>query len=115
MASYDAIRRYVRRQFGFYVSDCSIAHVKELCGLDVRRAPNRIGRGRQNPCPQRHRAAIRNAFRHFRLADRAPVYTTGMEHSPTSATGTGWEHAPWHATQRAAWEALKHTEAEQDG
>jgi len=25
-----------------------------------------------------------------------------IDHSPTSATGT-----PWHATQRAAWEALK--------
>jgi hypothetical protein len=32
---------------------------------------------------------------------------TGMEHSPTSATGTGSERTPWHATQRAAWEALR--------
>jgi GNAT superfamily N-acetyltransferase len=32
---------------------------------------------------------------------------TGLEHLPTSATGTGWERTPWHATQRAAWEALK--------
>jgi hypothetical protein len=31
---------------------------------------------------------------------RATFYTTGMEHSPTSATGTGWERTPWHATQR---------------
>jgi hypothetical protein len=23
-----------------------------------------------------------------------------------SATGTGWERTPWHATQRAVWEAL---------
>jgi len=38
---------------------------------------------------------------------RATFYTTGMELSPTSATGTGWEPTPWHATQRAAWEALK--------
>ena len=38
---------------------------------------------------------------------RATFYTTGMEHSPTSATGTGWDRTPWHATQRAAWEALK--------
>ena len=30
-----------------------------------------------------------------------------MKHSPTSATGAGWERMPWHATQRAAWEALK--------
>ena len=37
---------------------------------------------------------------------RATFYTTGMEHSPTSATGTGWERTPWHATQRAAWEIL---------
>jgi len=37
---------------------------------------------------------------------RATFYTTGMEHSPTSATGTGWERTPWHATQRAAWDAL---------
>jgi len=38
------------------------------------------------------------------------IFTTGMEHSLTSATGTGWERTPWHATQRAAWEALKKTE-----
>jgi hypothetical protein len=30
-----------------------------------------------------------------------------MEHAPTSATGTGWERTLWHATQHAAWEALK--------
>jgi hypothetical protein len=38
---------------------------------------------------------------------RPTFYTTGMEHSPTSATGTGWDRTSWHATQRAAWEALK--------
>jgi len=38
---------------------------------------------------------------------RATFYTTGVEHSPTRGTGTGWERTPWHATQRAAWEALK--------
>ena len=37
---------------------------------------------------------------------RATFYTTGMEHSPTSATGIAWERMPWPATQRAAWEAL---------
>jgi hypothetical protein len=26
---------------------------------------------------------------------RATFYTTGMEHSPTSVTGTGWERTPW--------------------
>ena len=38
---------------------------------------------------------------------RATFYATGMEHSPTSATGTAWERTPWRATQRAAWEAPK--------
>jgi hypothetical protein len=38
---------------------------------------------------------------------RATFYTTGMEHSPTSATGTAFERTPWQATQRAAREALK--------
>jgi len=38
---------------------------------------------------------------------RATFYTTGMEHSITSATASAWERTPWHATQRAAWEALK--------
>ena len=41
------------------------------------------------------------------LGWRATFYTTSMEHSPTSATGTAFERTPWHATQRAAWEALK--------
>ena len=38
---------------------------------------------------------------------RATFYTTRMEHSPTSATGTGWERTPWRATQRGAWEARR--------
>jgi hypothetical protein len=42
---------------------------------------------------------------------RATVYTTGMEHSPTSAIGTVWEHTSWHATKRVAWEALRQVSA----
>src|SRR5205823_8208216 len=38
---------------------------------------------------------------------RATFYTSGMEHSPTSATGTAWEPTPWRAVQGAAREALK--------
>ena len=37
---------------------------------------------------------------------RATFYTSGMEHSPTSATGTGWERTPWRAVQSAACEVL---------
>jgi len=38
---------------------------------------------------------------------RATFYTSGREHSPTSATGTTYERTPWRAVQSAAWEALK--------
>jgi hypothetical protein len=50
------------------------------------------------------------ASRALRFWLDSSFYTTGMEHSPTSATGTGWERTPWHATQRAAWAALRKTE-----
>jgi hypothetical protein len=38
---------------------------------------------------------------------RATFYTPGMEHSPTSATGSAWEPTPWHAVQGAARDALR--------
>jgi hypothetical protein len=37
---------------------------------------------------------------------RATFYTTGVEHSPTSATGSAWERTPWRAVQGAARDAL---------
>ena len=42
---------------------------------------------------------------------RATFYTTGIEHSITSATASAWERTPWRATQWAAWEMLKQQEA----
>jgi len=27
--------------------------------------------------------------------------------NPTSTTATAWQRTPWHATRRAAWEALQ--------
>ena len=56
------------------------------------------------------------AFRHFGSASSeaacvspstATFYTTRMEHSVTSATGTAWERTPWHAVQGAARDALR--------
>jgi hypothetical protein len=37
---------------------------------------------------------------------RATFYTSGVEHSATSATGSAWEPTPWRAVHRAAWEVL---------
>jgi len=58
--------------------------------------------------PSAARAKQRNEAMVYRENSRRTlsICTTRMEHSPTSATGTGWERTPWHATQRAAWEAL---------
>ena len=67
MATYIEIQQYVRRVHGFVPKTCWIAHVKELCGLAPRRAPNRARRGREVPCPLNKRAAIVAAFRHFRM------------------------------------------------
>ena len=38
---------------------------------------------------------------------RATFYVTGMEHSPTSATGSAWERTAWRAVRGAALEALR--------
>ena len=38
---------------------------------------------------------------------RATFYTSGMEHSITSATASAWERMPWHAVQGAARDALR--------
>jgi hypothetical protein len=41
----------------------------------------------------------------------ATFYTTGMEHSPTSATGTAWERTRWNAVQRPACGVLNKVHA----
>jgi hypothetical protein len=41
---------------------------------------------------------------------RATFYTTGMEHSITSATASVWECTPWHAVQGAARDTLRQAE-----
>ena len=59
------------------------------------------------PSGMAHQGFLAHPLRRSGRGWRATFYTTGMEeHSPTSATGTAWEGTPWHATQRAAREAL---------
>ena len=41
---------------------------------------------------------------------RGAFFTSGMEHSPTSATGTAWERTPWRAVRGAASEAMRKAE-----
>lgn len=54
-------------------------------------------------------------LRHGRHArSPLPITATAAEHGPLAdeRTGTARERTPWHATQWAAWEALKKAEDE---
>lgn len=67
-ATYKAIQGWVRDSFGFVPKTCWIAHLKELLGLPVRAAPNRMRLdSRSNPCPESRKAALIAAFIHFGL------------------------------------------------
>ena len=70
MATYREIGAWVKREYGFTVKTCWIAHCKELCGLPRRDAPNRYGVWRVQPCPQNKEAANKAAFKHFGILDQ---------------------------------------------
>lgn len=42
MATYKQIQEYVKYNYGFVPKTCWIAHMKEVCGIYVKKAPNRI-------------------------------------------------------------------------
>ncbi len=66
MATYLEIQFYVKQKYGFTPETCWIAHAKELCGIPVREAPNRIDPNKRvKPCPEDKLPAIKDAFRHF--------------------------------------------------
>jgi hypothetical protein len=65
MATYKQIQAWVKQKYGFVPETCWIAHVKHLCGLAMREAPNRQGIERVKPCPPEKVEPIRSAFRHF--------------------------------------------------
>jgi hypothetical protein len=67
MATYQQIQDYVDNHYRWKPKSFWIAHVKELCGIEVRRASNRQFEERINPCPPTKRPAIEDALRHFRM------------------------------------------------
>lgn len=59
MATYKDIQADVRKWSGRAVQTCWIAHVKEINGLTLRKASNRICTiDRNNPCPAKVRPLI---------------------------------------------------------
>jgi len=66
VATYKLIQNWVKMNYGFTVKTCWIAHVKEMCGLEPRKAPNRFGENKRiNPCPQNKIEPIKQAFIRF--------------------------------------------------
>ncbi len=65
MAAYKQIQAWVKQQYGFTPETCWIAHVKQMSGLLLRKAPNRKGTERIKPCPPEKVEPIRAALRHF--------------------------------------------------
>jgi len=68
MANYKQIQEYIRDTYGYLPKTCWIAHMKEVCGLHPRMAPNRYSISkRTNPCPADKQTDIRKAFVHFHM------------------------------------------------
>ena len=66
MATYKQIQQWIKHNYGFTVKPCWIAHVKELCGIHLRKAPNRANiRIRINSCPENKINIIKEAFKNF--------------------------------------------------
>jgi len=65
MATYKQIQAWVKQQYGFIPKTCWIAHVKHMSGLPMRKAPNRQGVERVEPCPPEKMEFIRAALSHF--------------------------------------------------
>lgn len=70
MATYKDIQEYIRKEKGYVVQTCWIAHTKSLCGIQMRVAPNRKDSNvRVKPCPEDKVEDIKKAFRHFGMLD----------------------------------------------
>jgi hypothetical protein len=69
MATYIEIQNWVKQKYNFVPKTCWIAHVKELSGLPVEKAPNRKGDERMKPCPPEKIEQIRSAMRNFGMIE----------------------------------------------
>jgi len=68
MATYEEIQDWVKKNYGFKPKTCWIAHVKEMCGLKPRVAPNRNDPNkREEPCPDDKVNPIKDSLKHFEM------------------------------------------------
>lgn len=68
MATYKQIQDYIRSKYGYSVKTCWIAHMKEVCGLNLKVSPNRHSpTSRVHPCPPSKQNDLREAFQYFNM------------------------------------------------
>jgi hypothetical protein len=68
MATYKEIQDYIKNKHHISVKTCWIAHVKEMKGLNVRKAHNRKSNNvRKYPCPPSKISLIENAMRKLKM------------------------------------------------
>ena len=87
MGTYKEIRDWVKDNHGFVPRTCWIAHCKELAGVPVRAAPNRVGPDRVVPCPCARREAITDALRHFKVIPELSGLKRGAKKFDIGAIG----------------------------
>ena len=64
--TYAKVQKDIESTHGLTVKTCWIAHVKELNGIETRKAPNRINvNKRKYPCPEDKRQMIEESMHKF--------------------------------------------------
>ena len=68
-ATYDEIREWVQKNYGFHVTNLNIAQVKRKHGFDLRENFNKpkSSESRQPGCPEKKVRAIEEALKHFQM------------------------------------------------
>lgn len=67
MTTYKEIIEHVKKNYGKTMKTCWIAHVKDSYGLTKRRALNRKGDERAEPCPDKYWLWIEDALRYHEM------------------------------------------------
>ena len=67
-ATYQQIKDYIFRKYGFKVSSLYIAQVKQKLGLPIGKTYNTSKKGTKVPiCPLEKEKAIKDALKHFKM------------------------------------------------
>jgi addiction module RelE/StbE family toxin len=95
MATYKQIQEYVHEHYGYTPKTCWIADVKEQVGIPMRRAPNRVGVERVEPCPTERVPHIEEALQHFDMLKANQKLLKDLEQARQEVANTPSYPAPY--------------------